>query len=124
MSKLEEMRKEWNEYVAFLKEKYPEPENQEWAFSCQHHQRIDDILNGKEIIAPTDEKWPPLTRNAQKEAVESFRKAYPQDQRSNAEIMQRMEDVKIDSRHKRIMFHWAVSHSGFSKEELEQGRLN
>lgn len=123
-AKIEKIRKEWNQYVAFLKKKYPEPENQEWAFTCQHYQRIDDILNGEEEPSPLDENWPPMTRNHQKEMVASYRKAYSSDRRSNIEILKCIDEIKASGSAKLIMDHWAISVGGFSEKELFNGRLN
>lgn len=36
---------EWSNYKEFLKEKYPAEEGQEWEFTCEHHKRIDKLLN-------------------------------------------------------------------------------
>jgi hypothetical protein len=67
--------------------------------------------------------WPPLTKNHTKEKVQAYRKAYPEDQRSNMEILECIKKIEKDGRHQRIMLHWAVSQGGFSEEELHEGVL-
>ena len=46
-TKLREAAEEWNKYKSFLQEKYPVEEGEEWSFTCEHHQKIDEILNSK-----------------------------------------------------------------------------
>jgi len=46
-TKLREAAEEWNKYKSFLQEKYPVEEGEEWQFTCEHHQKIDEILNSK-----------------------------------------------------------------------------
>jgi len=43
--KIEEVIEEWNKYKEFLMEKYPAEEGKEWEFTCEHHQRINLLLN-------------------------------------------------------------------------------
>ena len=50
-TKLREAAEEWNKYKSFLQEKYPVEEGEEWQFTCEQHQKIDEILNSK-IIKP------------------------------------------------------------------------
>jgi len=40
-----DITKEWSEYKKFLQEKYPAPEGEEWGFTCEHHKKIDSLLN-------------------------------------------------------------------------------
>ena len=45
----------WNDYKAFLKNKYPPEEGKEFEFTCEHHKKIDQLFSqpaseqGKEI---------------------------------------------------------------------------
>ena len=59
-----------------------------------------------------------------KEMVADYRKAYPEDLRSNEEILECIRIVKKDERYRTIMVHWAVSQGGFTEAELFKGRLN
>ena len=43
--KIEEMKEVWGKYKGFLMEKYPAEEGNEWEFTCEHHKRIDAVLN-------------------------------------------------------------------------------
>ena len=43
-NKVEDIKKEWEEYKSFLKEKYPAEDGKEWELSWEHHKKIDDIL--------------------------------------------------------------------------------
>jgi hypothetical protein len=38
------MQKEWELYKQSLIKKYPAKEGKKWEFSCEHHQKIDEIL--------------------------------------------------------------------------------
>jgi len=44
MSKIEEIRKLWEEYKHFLQMKYPADEGSAWQFTCPYHKKINDIL--------------------------------------------------------------------------------
>lgn len=46
-NELRKAAEEWNKYKSFLQEKYPVEEGEEWQFTCEHHQKIDEILNSK-----------------------------------------------------------------------------
>lgn len=46
-TKIREAAEEWNKYKSFLQEKYPVEEGEEWQFTCEQHQKIDEILNSK-----------------------------------------------------------------------------
>ena len=39
------VKKEWEMYKQLLMEKYPAEENKEFEFTCEHHKKIDKILN-------------------------------------------------------------------------------
>lgn len=41
---IKELVESWGQYTTFLKTKYPPKEGQEFAFTCEHHQRIDQII--------------------------------------------------------------------------------
>ena len=43
--------------------------------------------------------------------------------RSDEEIWNCIKEVKSDSRYKKIMIDWAVSHGGFSENVLFKGRI-
>jgi len=43
--KMDEIKEEWNKYKEFLIKKYPAKDGEEWKFTCEHHKRIDSILN-------------------------------------------------------------------------------
>jgi len=45
MDDIDKIREAWSEYKKFLIEKYPAEEGKEWEFTCEHHKRIDSILN-------------------------------------------------------------------------------
>jgi hypothetical protein len=34
----------WEAYTAYLREKYPAPEGEPWAFTCPHHRRMSAAL--------------------------------------------------------------------------------
>lgn len=42
--KLSEITDAWNKYVNYLKEKYPAKDGERWEFTCEHHQKIDNLL--------------------------------------------------------------------------------
>ena len=37
----------WNEYKEFLMKKYPAKDGEDWEFTCEYHQRLDELINGK-----------------------------------------------------------------------------
>ena len=39
------LRQEWDEYIQFLKEKYPPKKGENFELTCEHHRRIDSILS-------------------------------------------------------------------------------
>jgi len=43
-----EVSNNWEEYVAYLKDKYPAEDGKEWEFSCLYHKKIDKLLQNKE----------------------------------------------------------------------------
>jgi len=40
------IKQAWGEYKSYLMEKYPVPtdEGKEWEFACEHHKKIDSLL--------------------------------------------------------------------------------
>ena len=44
-SKLTEVCNIWAKYRKFLMEEYPAEEGKDWEFTCEHHQKIEKILN-------------------------------------------------------------------------------
>lgn len=44
-SKIDQITKQWIRYKAFLMDKYPVEEGQEWEFKCEHHKKIEEILH-------------------------------------------------------------------------------
>ena len=39
-----EVVENWNKYKAFLKDKYPAKDGEQWEFTCQYHQKLDQAL--------------------------------------------------------------------------------
>ena len=43
------IKKEWDAYVKYLKEKYPAEIGEEWDFTCPYHKKINAIINDMDI---------------------------------------------------------------------------
>ena len=41
---VKELASAWNEYKKYLQEKYPPQDGEEWKFTCEHHQKIDSLI--------------------------------------------------------------------------------
>jgi len=63
-------------------------------------------------------------RKAHKERVDRYRKSEPTDQRTDEQIWKCIKEVTEDKRYQTILVNWAVSHCGFSEEELKRGEIN
>jgi hypothetical protein len=46
--KIELIKENWDKYKEFLQKKYPAKDGEEWNFSCEYHQNIDNILRKQE----------------------------------------------------------------------------
>lgn len=55
---IDKIRKEWNAYKLFLQEKYPAKDGEEWAFTCEHHKRIDKLLASDGDLADVSDLSP------------------------------------------------------------------
>ena len=47
---LNDLVKMWSAYREMLQKKYPAEEGKEWQFTCEHHQRIDTLLEEMRVL--------------------------------------------------------------------------